>query len=69
MRDTKAMGGRRRRIDEEAAELWRSLHDGPPPEGLDGPDLIAAALKDVGIANYNRLANPWLRDRNLVWPK
>ena len=70
MRDTNSTGERRQRIDEEAAELWKALHDDePPPEGVAGADLIAICLMDCAAADYNRLANPWLRDRNIVWPK
>jgi hypothetical protein len=60
---------RRRRIDEEAVALWRALHDAPPPNGLAGSDLIAAALKSTDAPRYRLLANPWLRDRNLVLPR
>lgn len=64
----KQMSDRDSKIDEEARALWRSLHDEPPPEGCNGVDLLDAVLESLGTADYDRLANPWLRDRNLTWP-
>jgi hypothetical protein len=60
---------RHRRIDEEAAALWQALHHAPPPSGVTGTALIDAALSASEAPRYQMLANPWLRDRNLVLPR
>ena len=62
------MSRRDERIEQEAAALWTALHEGPPPEGCSGADLLARAVETADVAQYERLSLPWLRDRNLVWP-
>ncbi len=63
------MSERNQRIDEEAAALWRALHDEGPPAGCKGSDLLALAVSTADVAEYQRLHYPRLRDRNLVWPR
>lgn len=60
---------REQRIDEEAAALWRALHDAPPPADCHGSELLDLAVRSAGKAEYQRLNLSRLGDRNLVWPK
>ena len=63
------MSKRTERINEEAAALWRALHDVDPPEGCQGAELLDFAMRSAPVAEYERLQISYLRDRNLVWPK
>jgi hypothetical protein len=60
---------RDQRIDDEAAALWCALHDGPPPAGCHGSELLHLAVCSSDLAQYQRLNLSRLGDRNLVWPK
>jgi hypothetical protein len=63
------MMGRDDRIYDEAAALWRRLYDEPPPTQADGKAILALIVGRLGEANYQRLANPYLRPSNIAFPK
>jgi len=56
-------------IRAEAAALWQQLHGGPPPEEADGSKILDLLLGEMADAAYERLANPFLRPTNIVFPK
>jgi hypothetical protein len=63
------MDGRDERIYEEAAALWRELHDDAEPVDGDGAkilDLITGTLPEVG---YDRICSPYLRPSTITGPK
>ncbi|WP_337185876.1 hypothetical protein [Phenylobacterium sp.] len=57
------------RLYEEAAALWRSLYDAPPPTDVDGPGLLGMIVGSLPASGYERLATPHLRPANIVFPK
>lgn len=67
------MDPRDERIYEEAAALWRALHDDEAPAPAPAP-ADAAALLDLITGNlpavtYERLCSPWLRTSTITWPR
>lgn len=52
---------REQRLYQEAAELWRALHNQPPPQGCDAAALLAMALQAQPPETYSRLQSPHLR--------
>ena len=62
------MNGRKTRVDTEAAALWRELYDEPPP-AADGRDVLGLMLQRLPAPRYERLSSPWLRRKQLSWPK
>jgi hypothetical protein len=63
------MSARERRIEAEAAALWRELYDEPAPASADAHELLDAMLRRLPAVDYERLSSPHLRRGNLTFPK
>lgn len=61
--------GRDERIYDEAVALWRRLYGDPPPSEADGRTILDLIVGHLADADYNRLANPYLRPSNVTFPK
>lgn len=56
-------------IDREARDLWRSLRDDPPPDGLTGHELLRILIAQAGDLRYDRYTSPFLRDSLISRPQ
>lgn len=63
------MDGRDKKIEAEAAALWRQLHGEPPPAGVEGAEILDLILGRLPDPGYERLATPHLRPAAIVFPK
>ena len=63
------MSSRKKRIETEAADLWRELYDEPPPASADGSEMLDLMLQRLPPSSYDRLNSPYLRRSNLSRPK
>ncbi|MDZ4372468.1 MAG: hypothetical protein U1C74_13740 [Phenylobacterium sp.] len=63
------MSQRNNKLYEEAAALWRSLYDEPPPPNIEGPVLLDMIVGGLPDPRYDRLATPHLRPSTIVFPK
>lgn len=63
------MPGRDDKIREEAAALWQALHGEPPPADADPATVLDQLLGGLPDAPYERLATPYLRPSEIVFPK
>lgn len=57
------------RLDREAESLWRAMSTEPPPKGLRGADLLAAAMSLKPPSQYDRIHSPHLRPTQIVRPR
>ena len=55
-------------IDQEARDLWQALKGGMPPESLSGCSLLDVLVASSGVAAYERLHSPFLRDSQISRP-
>jgi hypothetical protein len=62
------MSSREQIIDQEARELWRALHDEPPPE-INGSALLEMILQSMAMGGYDRLRSRHLRDGQIARPR
>ena len=62
------MSRREKIIDQEARELWRALHDEPPPE-INGSALLEMILQSMAVGGYDRLRSHHLRDGQIARPR
>ena len=62
------MTGRDDRIYEEAAALWRTLFDEPPPRRKDSGEMLEIIMRRLPEKPYDRLASPYLRPSQIVRP-
>lgn len=63
------MKRRERRIQEEAAALWRALRDDAPPADAGGDEMLTLVLRDLPAAAYERLNSPHLRPAAISMPR
>jgi hypothetical protein len=63
------MRDRDQKIYEEAAALWRSLFDEPPPPWTDGGLILDGIMKRLPDESYDRIASPHLRPSQIARPK
>ena len=63
------MTGRKQRIYQETAALWRELFGEPPPVRADGALMLDVILKALPERSYDRIASPHLRPSQIVRPK
>jgi hypothetical protein len=63
------MSARKRRIEAEAAALWRELYGEPAPATEDGCELLDMMLRRLPAVDYERLNSPHLRRSALTFPK
>jgi len=61
------MSSREQIIDQEARELWRALHDEPPPE-INGSALLQMILQSMTMGGYDRLRSRHLREGQVAHP-
>ncbi|CAN7500345.1 hypothetical protein LJR225_003538 [Phenylobacterium sp. LjRoot225] len=62
------MSTRKKRIESEAAALWRQLYHEPPPT-LDASEMLDQMLSRLPTPSYDRLNSPFLRRSDMSWPK
>ena len=55
-------------IKAEALELWKQMHDGPPPE-VSGGELLEIICRDLAIRAYDRVQSPFLRPTMILRPE
>lgn len=63
------MRSRERRIDEEAAALWREVFREPPPVRADGRTMLDVITQSLPEATYERFVSPHLRPSQVVFPR
>jgi hypothetical protein len=63
------MDRRDERIYEEAAALWRALHDGEAPGPADAAEILDLITGTLPAVTYERLCSPWLRSSTITWPR
>jgi hypothetical protein len=62
------MSARKKRIESEAAALWRELYHEAPP-AMDAGEMLEQMLSRLPTASYERLNSPFMRRSAMSWPK
>jgi hypothetical protein len=60
------MAARDDRIRSEAISLWEELSPDEPPRATPS-QILEAAMRLSGVADYERICSPWLRKESLTW--
>ena len=62
------MESRERALEVEARDLWRTLRQDPPPQGMSGAEMLALLVQSSPAPGYDRLQSPFLRASQISLP-